>query len=151
MVVAVVVFVLVVVVVFGVVVVVVDVVVLVAGVLSVVCSALVVHGREGDQILQMQSADCAFQLGKVDQSFKGLFAESNVMLSKATWLLLPIQIDEQTEASAVSIQCTIMHRDVSDVNTSPKAAARELYFRIHVSANDLDMLNDAAGRCIRYA
>ena len=124
---------------------------MVFGALSVVCTASAVHGGEGDQILQMQNADCAFQLGKVAQSFKALVAESNVMPTTGTLLLLPTQIDEQSDASAISFLYTIMHWDVSDVHTSPKTAARELYFRIHVSKKDVDMLNDASGRRICYA
>ena len=61
------------------------------------------------------------------------------MPTKATWSLLPIQVDEQNAASAVSSLYTIMQRDVSDVHTAPETAARELYCRFDVPPNDVDM------------
>ena len=127
------------------------VVVLVASALFVVCSEMVVHSGEVYQTLQIQSLDRASQLGYVERSFKGFFAEWNVKPTKATWFLLQIQIDYRTAASAVSFLYTIMQWDVLDVDTSPETAARELYRRFHVSTNDVDRLTDADGRRIRYA
>ena len=61
------------------------------------------------------------------------------MPTKATWLLLPIQIDEHNAASTVSSLYTIMQWDVFDVHTAPETDARELYCRFDVPPNDVDM------------